>query len=590
MAVTEDWDGDGVIDDFNLDLNPFAIDLVAGLELTVVGVDTGDISVHVLEPLTYDVFDVVGDVSAGTADPAAVGRMVNVGVGNESEGCDASATIDAAGDWSVDWTSIPECPGFDLTADMGGSANLNDETDGDSTQADSPGPRTISGSLTPYSSTDAVTGRGWAPDAASGVMLTVKDGPGGTVLLGPVPVAVTEDWDGDGLPESFLYDTGLDLVAGLELTVVGVDTGATSVHLLEPLTYDTLDVVTESSSGTADPSAVGRSVRVSTGNESGGCDATATIDAAGDWSVDWAALPECPGFDVTSDMGSQVQLYDETDGDSTTADAPPGPECNGLTVTVNIAAGESPTEGDDVILGTDGVDNIDALGGNDTICGLAGNDTLAGGPGDDTIFGDEGNDRLKGQQDNDTLYGGPDDDLIVGGGGDDTGYGEAGIDDLKGGSGVDTLDGGAGEDEVRGGSGNDILTGGTEDDVLNGGQDLDIVSGGPGNDTVNGAGSSDIELNGDEGNDLVRGGNGGDVLNGGIGNDQLLGVLGADTLNGGPGDDDLRGGVGNDDLNGDEGDDDLRGGSGIDDCDGGTGGEVTGDAHLGGCETLTNVP
>ncbi len=95
---------------------------------------------------------------------------------------------------------------------------------------------------------------------------------------------------------------------------------------------------------------------------------------------------------------------------------------------------------------------------------------------------------------------------------------------------------------------------------------------------------------GDEDNDLIRGGNGGDILSGGTGNDQLLGVLGADTLNGGEGDDDLCGGDGTDALFGDDGDDDLRGGNGTDTCDGGTGAEIAGDQHIGGCETITNVP
>ena len=45
-----------------------------------------------------------------------------------------------------------------------------------------------------------------------------------------------------------------------------------------------------------------------------------------------------------------------------------GGTCNGLTVDVDLNAGDTPTSGDDVILGTSGADTINGLGGNDTIC------------------------------------------------------------------------------------------------------------------------------------------------------------------------------------------------------------------------------
>lgn len=68
-----------------------------------------------------------------------------------------------------------------------------------------------------------------------------------------------------------------------------------------------------------------------------------------------------------------------------TPGAGPLPRCNGLVVTVDIGAGEEPTDGDDVILGTKGADVINALEGNDTICGLGGEDLVAGGGGMDTF-------------------------------------------------------------------------------------------------------------------------------------------------------------------------------------------------------------
>ena len=51
-------------------------------------------------------------------------------------------------------------------------------------------------------------------------------------------------------------------------------------------------------------------------------------------------------------------------------------DCSGAAVTVDLALGELPTEGDDVIQGTDGDDVINGLGGNDIICGEGGNLSL----------------------------------------------------------------------------------------------------------------------------------------------------------------------------------------------------------------------
>lgn len=91
---------------------------------------------------------------------------------------------------------------------------------------------------------------------------------------------------------------------------------------------------------------------------------------------------------------------------------------------------DSPTTGDDIIVGYFSDDRINGLGGNDTLNGQAGDDTLAGGAGVDTLDGDSGND---------TLAGSTGDDLLSGGAGDDRLTGGAGADQLSGGSGADTF-------------------------------------------------------------------------------------------------------------------------------------------------------
>ncbi len=256
-----------------------------------------------------------------------------------------------------------------------------------------------------------------------------------------------------------------------------------------------------------------------------------------------------------------------------TGNPEPSATCAGLEVTVDIGAGESPTSGDDVILGTPGDDTIAALGGNDVVCGGGGNDMLNGQGGDDVLYGDDGVDLLNGGIGDDELWGGDGDDDLRGQGGADTMNGEDGLDQFFGGSGNDTINTGAGGNlgtavVVNGGGNNDIITGSNEDDDLNGGSGQD-------------------ELFGLTGNDVLRGGRASDDLYGGSGNDTLEGGPNRDFLYGGDDDDSLIGGTGDDDLYGQDGNDSMNGQGDTDLCDGGTG---TTDTATTTCETIIDVP
>ncbi len=175
--------------------------------------------------------------------------------------------------------------------------------------------------------------------------------------------------------------------------------------------------------------------------------------------------------------------------------------CNNEEVTVNLALGDVPTDGDDVILGTDGPDVIEAGAGSDTICGGDGDDTINAGAGDDTVLGGLG------------------DDTINGSGGDDVISGDKGADIINGDSGNDELRGNKGNDTINGGSGLDLLVGSSGNDELRGGKASDTLKGGTGSDTLKG-GNADDDLSG---------GNGADVLDGGVGIDNHNGGGGEDT-------------------------------------------------------------
>lgn len=292
--------------------------------------------------------------------------------------------------------------------------------------------------------------------------------------------------------------------------------------------------------------------------------------------------------------------------------------CNGLAVTVNLGLGESPTQGNDVILGTSGVDDFNALGGNDTICAEGGNDRIDAGPGGDWVDGGTGSDTIFGRAGDDEIYGDTGNDVISGGGGNDTIEGEGGNDTLSGQTGDDFINGGNGVDAINGGSGRDtiftgsgatvgtglIVTGSIGNDTIHGGPDADMLIGNNGADEIFGEGGNDVItggigldiIDGGDGDDTISGQSSGDRINGGAGNDSINGGSGNDVIDGEAGDDMLAGssdndtvigGAGNDQLLGGNGDDRLFGGGGASDfCDGQNGV----DTAAASCETVVRVP
>ena len=278
--------------------------------------------------------------------------------------------------------------------------------------------------------------------------------------------------------------------------------------------------------------------------------------------------------------------------------------CNGLPVSVDLAAGELPTVGDDVILGTSNADQIMAFGGDDTICGGGGNDYIIAGGGDDwidsgdgsdVVEGGAGNDYIAGGRGSDTIHGGSGDDIISAGTGDDVILGQIGDDIINGERGNDAIDAGPGNDFVYGGVGNDHLTGGSGADLIKGGNGADQIDGGSGDDVVTGGNGRDIIYGGD-GNDRINGQQSRDELHGGEGSDSINGGAENDTINGNAGDDLLEGGPGDDVIRGDEGQDHLRGGAGNDTLAGGvSGGDICdgqsgSDTSVASCEANIRIP
>jgi len=246
--------------------------------------------------------------------------------------------------------------------------------------------------------------------------------------------------------------------------------------------------------------------------------------------------------------------------------------CNGLAVTVDLALGQSPTSGNDVITGTAGADVIVAGLGDDTICSLAGNDRVNAGAGDDWVDAGAGADKVFGLDGADFVLGGMGIDEVITGGGDDFIFGGDGEDKLNGGPGDDMIFGGSGNDEIFGQGGDDWLVGGDGDDFMIGVDGVDEMYGENGDDVLNGGPGADMVYGGD-GEDTLFGLAGNDIMDGGLSDDLVFGQLGADKITDGGGDDLLWGNEGDDaivassgtnTINGGPGNDTLQGGSGID--------------------------
>ena len=188
--------------------------------------------------------------------------------------------------------------------------------------------------------------------------------------------------------------------------------------------------------GLASPTADGATVTAAPAADSELVDAIPTLNCDPLYTTDQrgTARPQGPGCDVGA------------------VERPVAPPvyCAGQVVTVDLGQGQSPTPGDDVILGTAGADSVSALGGHDRFCGLGGNDAFVGGPGNDRAFGGRGRD---------TLRGGTGNDLLDGGVGNDRAYGQRGRDTLRGATGLDVLEGGDGNDALNGGAHRDTCRG-----------------------------------------------------------------------------------------------------------------------------------
>lgn len=295
----------------------------------------------------------------------------------------------------------------------------------------------------------------------------------------------------------------------------------------------------------------------------------AEIDASGDADGDGIAdiVDDVVGWDVNDTDVDGAGNFNLADSDNDTA-----PDGSGATPMIRDLDFRDDTTADGTVEGTAGNDTIDGsyvgdpdgdlvdsndailaghAGNDDLIYGYGGDDTVLAGAGNDTVYGGTGNDSIDGGADNDELYGGADDDTLAGATGDDTLYGGDGddvfqiTDDHEG----DTIFGGEDGDNLdvdvvdfsNSASTQGVTVTATGDETGTYGfdgtagagsyQDIEGIEGTQYGDTLDlGADNSGIYVDGEEGDDSITTGSG---------DDTIIAGQGADTINAGGGNDQI---------------------------------------------------
>ena len=261
----------------------------------------------VLVGLTLDVFDPGSEVVGGSSDQADT-TPVEVGVGNEFGGANASTTVSSLA-WMVDFSL--EVPPFDITDDMGGQAFIPEAaaTDafppGDGTAAEPVQHPVIRASLTG----NWIEGYGFPANSPVDIMI------GGSPSTPPTSDHLFTDEGGNfnadpGFLEGFF--PGLDLVSGMlvEVDVVGIAKDLTLIDLAITDVDFIANTVGGSSNQTVPEEIQARvddvSVVAPVADGSG-------APPAGSWFADFAP------FDVTPAKNIQAEHFD-AEGDATVAE------------------------------------------------------------------------------------------------------------------------------------------------------------------------------------------------------------------------------------------------------------------------------
>lgn len=228
-----------------------------------------------------------------------------------------------------------------------------------------------------------------------------------------------------------------------------------------------------------------------TGNSRGRVDiATVTLNdpAVESDSLTWTDRPTV----ITEDAAETFTNYANAAGDPLDAvvfkdgiGEAPKPLCGGKPATVQLALGQTPTAGDDVIIGTGAGESINGGDGNDVICALGGNDVIRGGAGGDKIYGGTGVDTVTYTSSTAgvrvTIDNVANDGNSADGRADDI---RTDVERVNGSPYADSLRGSSGANQLYGIGGNDVLIGNGGNDYLNGGTHADKLAGGAGNDTL----------------------------------------------------------------------------------------------------------
>jgi hypothetical protein len=458
------------------------VNLAVGQEVIVTDERTSTVKRLVVARVRVTSVDVAAETMSGTAQPAA--RVVVFYPPAPGEPGRASADVAPDGSWAVHFQGADITSSTELTV-------VAFDADGDTTRFQPVGcprsPGAFNCTLDVHIDGDFVFA-GMSPN--SEVTTQIFAARGGALLLGPVTMPTDDNGFIAGIEP---FDSGVDIAPGNFIVARDAETGTVRELELPAVFIDRVDPATDVVEGRAPP---GAEVGVAASEGEG---LSVTADAAGNWSVNFAAAF---GRDITSNTAAAAIIVDE-DGDSARAtrgapllDCLAGPDTVCGTAGPEALRTTGPTGTARAVAAGARTRRVKAGGGNDTVLvaigARGGTVSVDTGTGDEDKVAVRANARaarslavIRGRSRQMTValpvHAGNLSARITGTNGPDT-LRPRGRRRGGGSSGRYRVDGRGGHDVLTTGDGADIISGGTGNDILNGGRGRDTINGGPGRD------------------------------------------------------------------------------------------------------------
>ena len=264
--------------------NLFHTDLIPGNYITALNVATGEESSVLIQNVNLDYISIDEDRVFGTAEPNTT-LQLNISETHD-QGFNLAVNVDDSGYWEVDLAAA----GHPIDNYRYADVRLFD-AEGDSIIGQSPW-------IDAEISTDSFSTTNFSKNAD--VTFTLYDGPGGTLLYGPV----TQRTGGNGGAWINLWEYGIDLVPGNYIVAYDHQLNFTKALVVEPFDFVEMNAADDTVSGTAAP---GEWVDLHVESLFSNWGMDALTNASGQWFRNYGA----DNYDITDQMWANGWAVDD---------------------------------------------------------------------------------------------------------------------------------------------------------------------------------------------------------------------------------------------------------------------------------------